>query len=121
MHCSVMDCVYALHVFQLSRIYLDMLNVYKVISENVSVAIKTNGENVTKQPLIKSMRTVKKETLKLISSWVGHSNDPQLVSTSFFATLGSCLVVWCECDLMKNWFRQSIHRFHGKPLQIWLF
>jgi len=64
---------------QLSRIYLDMLNVYKVISENVSVAIATNGENVTKQPLIKSMRTVKKETLKLISSWVGHSNDPQLV------------------------------------------
>ena len=56
-----------------------MLNVYKVISENVSVAIATNGENVTKQPLIKSMRTVKKETLKLISSWVGHSNDPQMV------------------------------------------
>ena len=68
-----------MHVFQLSRIYLDMLNVYKVISENVSVAIATNGENVTKQPLIKSMRTVKKETLKLISSWVGHSNDPQMV------------------------------------------
>jgi len=60
-----------------------MLNVYKVISENVSVAIATNGENVTKQPLIKSMRTVKKETLKLISSWVGHSNDPQMVSVKF--------------------------------------
>ena len=58
------------------------MNVYKVISENVSVAIATNGENVTKQPLIKSMRTVKKETLKLISSWVGHSNDPQMVSTT---------------------------------------
>jgi len=66
-----------------------MLNVYKVISENVSVAIATNGENVTKQPLIKSMRTVKKEALKLISSWVGHSNDPQMVS-SCFRTCCSC-------------------------------
>jgi len=69
-----------------------MLNVYKVISENVSVAIATNGENVTKQPLIKSMRTVKKETLKLISSWVGHSTDPQMVCFDLiFFYLSSCL------------------------------
>ena len=52
---------------------------YKVMSENVSSAVATNGENVTKQPLIKSMRTVKKETLKLISSWVSRSCDPQIV------------------------------------------
>ena len=67
------------YVIQLGRIYMDMLNVYKVMSENVSSAIATNGENVTKQPLIKSMRTVKKETLKLISGWVSRSNDPQMV------------------------------------------
>lgn len=35
---------------------------------------------VTKQPLIRSMRTVKRETLKLISGWVSRSNDPQMVS-----------------------------------------
>ena len=50
------------------------------MSENVSSAIATNGEIVTKQPLIKSMRTVKKETLKLISGWVSRSNEPQMVS-----------------------------------------
>ncbi len=61
-----------------------MLNVYKVMSENVSSAIATNGENVTKQPLIKSMRTVKKETLKLISGWVSRSNEPQMVRWFFF-------------------------------------
>lgn len=60
-----------------------MLNVYKVMSENVSGAIATNGENVTKQPLIKGMRAVKKETLKLISGWVSRSNDPQVVSYRF--------------------------------------
>ena len=71
------------YVVQLGQMYLDMLNVYKVMSENVSGAIATNGENVTKQPLIKSMRTVKKETLKLISGWVSKSNDPLMVRSCF--------------------------------------
>lgn len=39
---------------------------------------------VTKQPLIRSMRTVKRETLKLISGWVSRSNDPQMVSGCIF-------------------------------------
>ena len=72
---------------QLGRIYLDMLNVYKVMSENISGAIAVSGENVTKQPLIKSMRLVKKETLKLISDWVSRSNDPELVLDNFIPPL----------------------------------
>ena len=38
------------------------------------------GELVTKQPLIAGMRTVKKETLKLIACWVSKSQDPGMVS-----------------------------------------
>lgn len=53
------------------------------MSENISAAIATNGEIVMKQPLIKSMRVVKKETLKLISDWVSRTGDHQMVS--FFA------------------------------------
>lgn len=49
------------------------------MSENISAAIALNGETVMKQPLIKSMRVVKKETLKLISDWVSKSIDPQMV------------------------------------------
>ena len=64
-----------------------MLNVYKVMSENVSSAIGSNGEGVTKQPLIKSMRTVKRETLRLISSWVKSSNDGQMVADNFVPPL----------------------------------
>jgi len=71
------------YVLQLGRIYLDMLNVYKVMSENITAAITHNGEQVTKQPLIKSMRVVKKETLKLIASWVERSTDPQMVLDNF--------------------------------------
>ncbi|CAG0915869.1 unnamed protein product [Notodromas monacha] len=75
------------YVAQLSRIYLDMLNVYKVMSENISAAIAMNGEVVTKQPLIKNMRVVKKETLNLISSWVSRTTDCQMVLDNFIPPL----------------------------------
>ncbi|XP_014239035.1 exportin-1 isoform X1 [Trichogramma pretiosum] len=75
------------YVTQLGRIYLDMLNVYKVMSENISQAITTNGEIVLKQPLIKSMRVVRKETLKLIADWINRSTDHQMVLENFIPPL----------------------------------
>ena len=60
-----------------------MLNVYRCLS----VAIAENGEIVTKQPLIRAMRTVKTETLRLISTWVGKSNDAKLVCDNFIPPL----------------------------------
>jgi len=64
-----------------------MLNVYRCLSENISVAIAENGEIVTKQPLIRAMRTVKTETLRLISTWVSKSNDAKLVCDNFIPPL----------------------------------
>ncbi|CAH0702443.1 unnamed protein product [Spodoptera exigua] len=75
------------YVVQLGRIYLDMLNVYKVMSENISQAIALNGVVVTKQPLIKNMRIIKKETLKLIASWVSRSTDKSMVLENFIPPL----------------------------------
>lgn len=75
------------YVIQLGRIYLDMLNVYKITSENIIQAIEVNGVNVNNQPLIKAMHVVKKETLNLISEWVSRSNDNQLVMENFIPPL----------------------------------
>ncbi|CAH4037749.1 exportin-1 [Pieris brassicae] len=75
------------YVVQLGRIYLDMLNVYKVMSENISQAIALNSVAVTKQPLIKNMRIIKKETLKLIASWVSRSTDNSMVLENFIPPL----------------------------------
>lgn len=75
------------YVIQLGRIYLDMLNVYKVMSENISAAIALNGESVMEQSLIKSMRVVKKETLKLISEWVSRTIDHKMVLDNFIPPL----------------------------------
>lgn len=65
----------------MGRIYLDMLNIYNVMSANITDAIATNGDSVTKQPLIKNMRVIKKETLRLISDWISRSNDNAMVTT----------------------------------------
>lgn len=53
---------------------------YKVMSENISAAVTLNGEGVLRQPLLKSMRGVKTESLRLISSWVSKCEDPSIVS-----------------------------------------
>jgi exportin-1 len=74
-------------VIQLSKLYLDLLNLYKCISEMISNSIARNGEQVTKTQLIRSQRAVKKETLKLIETWISKSEDPQLVVENFVGPL----------------------------------
>ena len=49
------------------------------MSENLNQAIKTNGESITKQPLLKSMRTVRKDILKLMALYITQSTDEKLV------------------------------------------
>ncbi|MFH4979445.1 hypothetical protein AB6A40_006154 [Gnathostoma spinigerum] len=74
-------------ICQLSKVYLDMLNVYKVTSENISTAVIENGEDVLKQPLLKSMRAVKREILTLISTWIAKAEDTQVVLENFVPPL----------------------------------
>lgn len=63
------------------------------MSENISAAILLNGEMVMKQPLIKSMRVVKKETLKLIADWINRSTDHQMVN----------IVISKACKSILSW------------------
>jgi exportin-1 len=85
---------------QLGRIYLDMLNVYKVMSSNISEAIAQHGEICAKQPLIKSMRVVKKESLNLIGSWISKAgpSDPNMVVENFIPPLLDAVLL----DYQKN-------------------
>ena len=81
------------YVLQLGRIYLDMLNVYKVMSANITAAISLNGDAVTKQPIIRSMRTVKKETLNLISSWISRATEMEMVLKNFIPPLLEAVLI----------------------------
>lgn len=75
------------YILQLKCIYMDMLSLYKVMSGQISKAISENGETVMKQPIIRAMRGLKKEILKLINEWVYHSNNHKVVLTSFIPNL----------------------------------
>ena len=66
------------YLYQLSKIYSDMINVYMAMSQNISGAIGQCGEQVMEQSIIKRMRLLKKETLILITNWISCSKDPSL-------------------------------------------
>ncbi len=71
---------------------------YKVMSSNISEAITQHGELCAKQPLIKAMRVVKKESLNLISSWISKSADPDMVVENFIPPLLDAVLL----DYQKN-------------------
>ena len=81
------------YISQLAKIYLDVLNVYKTLSESISTAILASGEQVTKQPLIRAMKTVKKEILNLISLWVSKTTDVRLVADNFVEPLLDAVLI----------------------------
>lgn len=87
--CNVRACAAIGNAFvsQLTTIYMDMLLVYKTLSQNIGYAIVAQGETISSQPLIRGMRNVKKEILKLISSFVSSSYNPDQVLGTFVPPL----------------------------------
>lgn len=72
---------------QLARIYLDMLNVYKTYSGMISSAVANGGPHITKSTQIKAMRSVKKETLKLIETFIEKCEDVVSVTQNLIPPL----------------------------------
>lgn len=97
------------YVSQLGRIYLDMLNVYKIMSENITQAISLNGLSINNQPLIKAMHVVKKETLTLISEWVWKSNDPKMVMENFIPPLLEAVLFDYQVSILDLAVLRTVH------------
>lgn len=64
---------------QIGRIFLDMLGLYKVVSGIISETIARDGPIATKTPKIRHLRTVKKEILKLMETFIKKSEDLEAV------------------------------------------
>ena len=62
-------------VFQLDKIFVEMLQLYKMYSELISTSIATGGPHAAKSSVVKAMRSVKKVTLRLIETFVAKTND----------------------------------------------
>nr|CAB3497398.1 unnamed protein product [Digitaria exilis] len=64
------------HFFpQISLIFLDMLTVYRMYSELVSSTIAEGGPFASRTSFVKLLRSVKRETLKLIETFVDKAED----------------------------------------------
>jgi exportin-1 len=68
---------------QISLIFLDMLNVYRMYSELVSTNITEGGPYASKTSFVKLLRSVKRETLKLIETFLDKAEDQPHIGKQF--------------------------------------
>ncbi|KAL9225073.1 hypothetical protein vseg_001040 [Gypsophila vaccaria] len=68
---------------QISLIFLDMLNVYRMYSELISNSIAGGGPFASKTSFVKLLRSVKRETLKLIETFLDKAEDQPQIGTQF--------------------------------------
>eukprot|EP00898_Chlorokybus_atmophyticus_P003100 jgi/Chlat1/3791/Chrsp259S00289 len=70
-------------VTQISLIFLDMLNIYRVYSELISSQIATGGPYASRTALVKLLRSVKKHVLRLVENFVDKCEDTDMVAKQF--------------------------------------
>lgn len=73
----VCHAVGSLYTTQLQVFFMDMLNVYKVYSERISAAITQQGAIATQMSLVRTMRSAKKEVLRLLIVFIDKSGPPE--------------------------------------------
>ncbi|KIL00134.1 hypothetical protein PAXRUDRAFT_822010 [Paxillus rubicundulus Ve08.2h10] len=72
---------------QIGRIFLDMLGLYKAVSGIISETVAREGVIATKTPKIRQLRTVKKEILKLMETYIKKAEDLDAVNLNFMPPL----------------------------------
>ncbi|KAJ7685024.1 CRM1 C terminal-domain-containing protein [Mycena polygramma] len=72
---------------QIGRIFLDMLGLYKAVSGIISETIAKDGPFATKTPKVRQLRTVKKEILKLMETYIKKAEDLDAVNANFIPPL----------------------------------
>ncbi|KAJ3856299.1 CRM1 C terminal-domain-containing protein [Lentinula lateritia] len=72
---------------QIGRIFLDMLGLYKAVSGIISETIAKEGLVATKTPKVRQLRTVKKEILKLMETYIKKAEDLEAVNNNFMPPL----------------------------------
>ncbi|ODV91581.1 hypothetical protein CANCADRAFT_72949 [Tortispora caseinolytica NRRL Y-17796] len=64
---------------QIAKIYMDMLSMYHATSELISAAIAEQGKIAAKTPRVRGWRTIKKEVLKLIETYVSKADNKEAI------------------------------------------
>ncbi|KAG8487173.1 hypothetical protein CXB51_020831 [Gossypium anomalum] len=80
---SVVSSLGTYFLSQISLIFLDMLNVYRMYSELISTSIAEGGPFASKTSYVKLLRSVKRETLKLIETFLDKAEDQPQIGKQF--------------------------------------
>ncbi|KAF8610265.1 hypothetical protein BDV93DRAFT_517416 [Ceratobasidium sp. AG-I] len=72
---------------QLGRIFNDMLGLYKAVSALISEQVASDGPVATRTPKVRSLRTIKKEVLKLMETYVKKAEDLDTLYNNFIPPL----------------------------------
>ncbi|XP_027362296.1 protein EXPORTIN 1A-like isoform X7 [Abrus precatorius] len=80
---SVASSLGAYFLPQISLIFLDMLNVYRMYSELISKSIAEGGPFASRTSYVKLLRSVKRETLKLIETFLDKAEDQAQTGKQF--------------------------------------
>jgi len=83
---------------QLGRNYVALLRLYECVSGMVSESVAKDGSIATRTPRIRGFRTIKKETLKLMESYILKAEDLTQVSQHLIPPLLEAVLV----DYSKN-------------------
>ncbi|KAL6501015.1 Exportin-1 [Orobanche hederae] len=68
---------------QISLIFLDVLNVYRMYSELISITISQGGPYASKTSTVKLLRSVKRETLKLVETFLDKAENQPHIGKQF--------------------------------------
>ena len=66
---------------QITRIYNDMLGLYRAVSGIISDSVAANPTVATRTPKVRGLRTIKKEILKLIETHIRKAEELDQIST----------------------------------------
>ncbi|TXG48700.1 hypothetical protein EZV62_024575 [Acer yangbiense] len=80
---SVASSLGTFFLSQISVIFMDMLNVYKMYSELISSSIAEGGPYASRTSYVKLLRSVKRETLKLIETFLDKAEDQPHIGKQF--------------------------------------
>ncbi|KAJ9124761.1 Exportin-1 [Naganishia onofrii] len=83
---------------QLGRIWLDMLGLYGAASNTISEAVATQGLIATRTPKVRALRTIKKEILKLVETYIKRAEDLEGTNTNLIPGLLEAVLV----DYQRN-------------------
>ena len=78
---------------QIGRIFLDMLGLYKAVGGLISEAVVSQGLVATKTPRVRGLRTIKKDILRLMDSYIQKAEDLQTISSTMIPPLLEAVLI----------------------------